>query len=119
MDSDKNFYDSSDSSQSEDSVQQNNQPPKKTYVMDSDHRLLLRTCKPLLNTRNAAVSVTLYIHKSYSLAASFLVGLKKKKKYRLSSVEIISFCDNSLSNRPIDLKIGLNVREGVVHVRKA
>ena len=38
---------------------------------------------------------------------------------RLSSVEIISFRGNSLSNRPIDLKIGLNVREGVVHVGKA
>ena len=35
------------------------------------------------------------------------------------SVEIISFRGNSLSNRPIDLKIGLNVRDGVVHVRKA
>ena len=34
-------------------------------------------------------------------------------------MEIISFRGNSLSNRPIDLKIGLNVREGVVHVRKA
>ena len=37
---------------------------------------------------------------------------------RLSSVEIISFRGNSLSNRPINLKIGLNVHEGVVHVRK-
>ena len=37
----------------------------------------------------------------------------------LSSVEIIYFRDNSLSNKPIDLKFGLNVREGVVHVRKA
>ena len=35
------------------------------------------------------------------------------------SVEIISFRGNSLSNRPIELKIGLNVRQGVVHVRKA
>ena len=35
------------------------------------------------------------------------------------SVEIISFRGNSLSNRAIELKIGLNVREGVVHVRKA
>ena len=35
------------------------------------------------------------------------------------SVEIISFRGNSLSNRPIELKIGPNVREGVVHVRKA
>ena len=31
----------------------------------------------------------------------------------------IFFRGNLLSNRPIDLKIGLNVREGVVHVRKA
>ena len=35
------------------------------------------------------------------------------------SVEIISFRGNSLPNRPIELKIGLNVRDGVVHVRKA
>ena len=35
------------------------------------------------------------------------------------SVEIISFCGNLLPNRPIELKIGLNVHEGVVHVRKA
>ena len=34
------------------------------------------------------------------------------------SVEIISFRGNSLSNRPIELKIGLNVREEVVHARK-
>ena len=32
--------------------------------------------------------------------------------FRLSSVEIISFRGNSLSNRLIDLKIGLNVRGG-------
>ena len=38
---------------------------------------------------------------------------------RSSSVEIISFRGSSLSNRPIDLKIGLNVRAAVVHVRKA
>ena len=35
------------------------------------------------------------------------------------SVEIIYFRGNSLPNRPIELKIGLNVREGVVHVLKA
>ena len=37
----------------------------------------------------------------------------------LSYVEIISFSGSSLSNRPIDLKIGLNVCEVVVHVQKA
>ena len=35
------------------------------------------------------------------------------------SVEIISFRGISISNRPIDLKIGLDVRKGVVHVLKA
>ena len=35
------------------------------------------------------------------------------------SVEIISFRDISISNRPIDLKMSMNVRKGVVHVRKA
>ena len=35
------------------------------------------------------------------------------------SVEIISFRGNSLPNGPIDLKIGLDVRKGVVHVQKA
>ena len=38
---------------------------------------------------------------------------------RLSSVEIISFRGISISDRPIDLKIGLDVCKGVVHVRKA
>ena len=32
---------------------------KKPYVMDSDHRLLLRVTKPLLQSRNAAVSICL------------------------------------------------------------
>ena len=41
------------------------------------------------------------------------------KKYTPPSVEIISFRGNSLPNRPIELKIGLNVREGAVHVRNA
>jgi AP-3 complex subunit beta len=30
---------------------------KKTYLMDSDHRLLLRCCKPLLQSRNSGVSI--------------------------------------------------------------
>ena len=45
--------------------------------------------------------------------------LSVRPSVRLSSVEIISFRGNSLSSKPIDLKIVLNVREGVVHVRKA
>ena len=50
------------------------------------------------------------------------VRLSVRPSVRLSvrpSVETISFRGNSLPNWPIKLKIGLNVREGVVHVRKA
>ena len=45
-----------------------------------------------------------------------------RKNYLLSvrpSVEIISFRGISISNWPIDLKMNMNVRKGVVHVRKA
>ena len=34
------------------------------------------------------------------------------------SVEIISFRGISISNRAIDLKMSMNVRKGVMHVRK-
>ena len=54
------------------------------------------------------------------LRPSFIVVVRDVcPSCRLSSVEIIYVRGNSLSNRAIDLKIGLNVREGVVHVRKA
>ena len=45
--------------------------------------------------------------------------LSVRPSVRMSSVEIFCFRGNSLSSKPIDLKIGLNIREGVVHVRKA
>ena len=43
----------------------------------------------------------------------------RRLSVRLSSVEITSFRGNLISDMPIDLKIGLNVSYGVVHVRKA
>ena len=43
----------------------------------------------------------------------------RRLSVRLSSVEILSFRSILISNRPINLKISLNVRWGVVHVRKA
>ncbi|XP_075447129.1 AP-3 complex subunit beta-1 isoform X3 [Ascaphus truei] len=42
-----NFYESD--------VKENEEKEKKPYVMDPDHRLLLRNTKPLLQSRNAAV----------------------------------------------------------------
>ena len=59
---------------------------------------------------------------TYCRARRLSVRPSCRPSVRLSvctSVEIISFRGNSLSNWPIELKIGLNVREGVVHVRKA
>ena len=46
---DKTFYDS-------DSEEKRDQTEAKPYVMDPDHRLLLRNTKPLLQSRNTAVS---------------------------------------------------------------
>ena len=46
---DKAFYDS-------DSEDKRDQTEAKPYIMDPDHRLLLRNTKPLLQSRNTAVS---------------------------------------------------------------
>ena len=48
----KNFYDSDEDNDSDDDNKNSN---KKTTVMDPDHRLLLKSAKPLLQSRNAAV----------------------------------------------------------------
>ena len=79
------------------------------------------------NCRNYAINITnrdvfgifFFFRKNYLLlSCATSVRPSVRLSVRLSSVEIISFRGNSLSNRPINLKIGLNVREGVVHVRK-
>lgn len=49
---DKTFYES-------DSEDKKEQIQDKPYIMDPDHRLLLRNTKPLLQSRNTAVSLTL------------------------------------------------------------
>lgn len=54
----KNFYESEeDEDEKEETEENEDEPKKKPYIMDSDHRLLLRQTKPLLNSRNAAVSL--------------------------------------------------------------
>lgn len=56
----KAFYSSDEESDSDEDA-----PKKPVYVMDTDHRLLLRSAKPLLNSRNSAVImavVQLYYH---------------------------------------------------------
>ncbi|KAL3884495.1 hypothetical protein ACJMK2_024630 [Sinanodonta woodiana] len=49
------FYDSDKEEKEEEEGTAEEKPQPKTYIMDPDHRLLLRQTKPLLNSRNAAV----------------------------------------------------------------
>ncbi|XP_078374123.1 AP-3 complex subunit beta-2-like isoform X2 [Oculina patagonica] len=52
--SDNSDDDDDDDDDSDDETSEK-KPKKQQYIMDPDHRLLLRTCKPLLQSRNAAV----------------------------------------------------------------
>uniref|UniRef100_A0A8C4P048 AP-3 complex subunit beta n=1 Tax=Dicentrarchus labrax TaxID=13489 RepID=A0A8C4P048_DICLA len=74
---DKTFY-GSDEDEDEDEEEKEKNP----YVMDPDHRLLLRNTKPLLQSRNAAVVMAvaqLYFH----LAPKAEVGVIAKALVRL------------------------------------
>eukprot|EP00914_Ancora_sagittata_P000436 GHVO01001174.1.p1 GENE.GHVO01001174.1~~GHVO01001174.1.p1 ORF type:complete len:491 (-),score=52.53 GHVO01001174.1:10-1482(-) len=76
----KGFYESDESE--EKSVSDPAAPPKRVYVMDADHRLLLRASKPLLNSRNSAVVMAvaqLYHH----CAPRVEVGIVGKALIRL------------------------------------
>ncbi|ESO88349.1 hypothetical protein LOTGIDRAFT_126173 [Lottia gigantea] len=52
---DKPFYEDSEKEDSEEEKEDDMKNKKAPYIMDPDHRLLLRQAKPLLNSRNAAV----------------------------------------------------------------
>ena len=64
LENEKFYPDSQESEDDEDDDENDNEDDgdaekvqkKKPYVMDPDHRLLLRVTKPLLQSRNAAVS---------------------------------------------------------------
>lgn len=64
----KAFYDSEKEEEEEDEAEEKEneeESKKKSYMMDPDHRLLLRQAKPLLNSRNASVVMSvaqLYHH---------------------------------------------------------
>ncbi len=47
----------------------------KPYIMDPDHRLLLRVTKPLLQSRNAAVSLSFYLNVVVVIGSKLLVLL--------------------------------------------
>ena len=60
-----------------------------------------------------------YLLLSYATSVRLSVRPSVCVSVRLLSVEIIYFRGILISNRLIDLKIGLNVCEGAVHVQKA
>ena len=71
----------------------------------------LTTCCNVWTLYTTIFSSFFFFRKNY-LLLSYATSVRP-------SVEIISFRGNSLPNRPIELKIGLNVREGVVHFRNS
>ncbi|XP_049928630.1 AP-3 complex subunit beta-2 isoform X7 [Epinephelus moara] len=85
--SDKTFYGSDededeDEEEKEKKAEATTMAKRKPYVMDPDHRLLLRNTKPLLQSRNAAVVMAvaqLYFH----LAPKAEVGVIAKALVRL------------------------------------
>ncbi|XP_072348702.1 AP-3 complex subunit beta-2 [Scyliorhinus torazame] len=79
---DKTFYGSDDEESKQEEMDTALLPKRKPYVMDPDHRLLLRNTKPLLQSRNAAVVMAvaqLYFH----LAPKAEVGVIAKALVRL------------------------------------
>ena len=62
---------------------------------------------------------TTYCCRTRRLSVRPSVRLSDRPSVLLSSVEITSFHGNLISVKPIDLKIGLNIGYGVVHVRNA
>lgn len=57
----KAFYGSEEEDTKDPKAEAASLAKRKPYVMDPDHRLLLRNTKPLLQSRNAAVSPLLSI----------------------------------------------------------
>lgn len=96
---DKAFYDgSSDSDKSE---------KKPTYTLDADHRLLLRQTKPLLQSRNAAVVMSvaqLYHHiapkNDVMLVAKALIRLLRSRK-EVQSIVLTCIASMSLNRKTI------------------
>lgn len=96
---DKAFYDgSSESEKSE---------KKPTYTLDADHRLLLRQTKPLLQSRNAAVVMSvaqLYHHiapkNDVMLVAKALIRLLRSRR-EVQSIVLTTIASMTLSRKTI------------------
>uniref|UniRef100_A0A8C6KTQ3 Adaptor related protein complex 3 subunit beta 1 n=1 Tax=Nothobranchius furzeri TaxID=105023 RepID=A0A8C6KTQ3_NOTFU len=96
----KAFYDS-------DSEEKKGQADVKTYIMDPDHRLLLRNTKPLLQSRNTAVVMAvaqLYWHLApkheVSIVTKSLVRLLRSHRYIVVAFSVQQqHCYNLLSKQ--------------------
>lgn len=96
---DKAFYDGSSDSEKSDK--------KPTYTLDPDHRLLLRQTKPLLQSRNAAVVMSvaqLYHHiapkNDVMIVAKALIRLLRSRK-EVQSIVLTSIASMTLNRKAI------------------
>ncbi|XP_063432329.1 AP-3 complex subunit beta-2-like isoform X2 [Mytilus trossulus] len=98
----KSFYEDSEKEEEEEEEKEKKEP---TYIMDTDHRLLLRQAKPLLNSRNSAVVMSvaqLYYH----CAPKAEVGTVAKSLIRLlrSHKEVQYIVLSNIATMSIDRK---------------
>ncbi|XP_071166292.1 AP-3 complex subunit beta-2-like isoform X1 [Mytilus edulis] len=98
----KSFYEDSEKEEEEEEEKEKKEP---TYIMDTDHRLLLRQAKPLLNSRNSAVVMSvaqLYYH----CAPKAEVGVVAKSLIRLlrSHKEVQYIVLSNIATMSIDRK---------------
>lgn len=104
----KPFYDDTSASENEyDAKDYGNSKGEKTYVLDSDHRMLLRQTKPLLQSRNASVVMIvaqLYHHiaprNEVNLVAKALIRLLRSHK-EVQSVVLTSIASMSTQRKSI------------------
>lgn len=107
---DKPFYDESSGSDAEFDAATNHHgsnKSEKSYILDSDHRLLLRQTKPLLQSRNASVVMIvaqLYHHiaprNEVTLVAKALIRLLRSHK-EVQSIVLTSIASMSTQRKSI------------------
>lgn len=104
---DKPFYTKSSDSESDTETKAMDRHSDKTYILDTDHRLLLRQTKPLLQSRNASVVMIvaqLYHHiaprNEVNLVAKALIRLLRSHK-EVQSVVLTNIASMSTQRKSI------------------
>lgn len=103
----KPFYDETSGSENESDSKVLERNSEKTYILDSDHRLLLRQTKPLLQSRNASVVMIvaqLYHHiaprNEVNIVAKALIRLLRSHK-EVQSVVLTNIASMSTQRKSI------------------